>query len=460
VREVPELRRYVQSHTIDQFYRGGEPPYDGIAELWYDDTAAMRRIADTPASRAAADDDAKFLDMSKFGFVLADEQVVVDHVLTDAMPKLMAFLNRRSGMTVDEFQSYLREKHAPPAAKMPSQRRYVQNHVRRSAYDGGRIPRYDGVAEAWFDNLDWLMNPPDTTNFNGIRSDEANFLSSRIAFIITREYRIVYPVTEVTTWANIRFDLASNPVNKMSPGSGCATFGRSSTPAVTTAATLDQVSGGRLNLGMGAGWYELEHQSFGIDFKTLRGRLQALDESCQIVTGMFTQDKTSFDGKHYKVADAVCNPKPLQKPRIPIMIGGRGEKSLLKIVAKHADMWNTTHSNPAEMKRLIDVIERHGGTVGRNADEIEKTIMMPLCYKASKEHEHMISQVVAGMARISPEQARDRTMIGGKDECLDKVAAYKKIGVTHFIFNLRWPIPIEDEFQAFAEEVIPVLDRN
>jgi F420-dependent oxidoreductase-like protein len=205
------------------------------------------------------------------------------------------------------------------------------------------------------------------------------------------------------------------------------------------AATLDHVSGGRLNLGLGAGWYELEHRSFGIDFKTVRGRLEALDESCQIIKGMFTQDRTTVEGKHYHVVDAVCNPKPLQKPHIPLMIGGRGEKSLLKIVAKHADMWNTMHANPAE---------------------IEKTIMMPLCYKASKEREQMISGVVASMARITLEQARDRIMIGGKDECLDKIAQYAKVGVTHFIFSLRWPILIEEEFQEFAEEVIPTVRRQ
>jgi alkanesulfonate monooxygenase SsuD/methylene tetrahydromethanopterin reductase-like flavin-dependent oxidoreductase (luciferase family) len=223
------------------------------------------------------------------------------------------------------------------------------------------------------------------------------------------------------------------------------------------AAALDHVSGGRLNLGLGAGWYELEHRSFGFDFKTVRGRLEALDESCQIVKSMFTEDKTTLEGKHYRVVDAVCNPKPLQKPRIPMMIGGRGEKSLLKIVAKHADMWNTMHADPAEMKRLIEVIERHGDTVGRNTDEIEKTIMMPLCYKASSDREQMISATVASMARITPEQARDRIMIGGKDECLDKVAQYAKVGVTHFIFNLRWPILVEEEFQAFAEEVMPAV---
>jgi alkanesulfonate monooxygenase SsuD/methylene tetrahydromethanopterin reductase-like flavin-dependent oxidoreductase (luciferase family) len=118
------------------------------------------------------------------------------------------------------------------------------------------------------------------------------------------------------------------------------------------------------------------------------------------------------------------------------------------------------HSNPAEMKRLISVIERHGDTVGRNTDEIEKTIMMPLCYNAAKDREDMIAGGVAAMARITPEQARDRMMIGGKEECLDKIDQYSKVGVTHFIFSLRWPIFVEDEFQAFAEDVIPAARKG
>jgi F420-dependent oxidoreductase-like protein len=225
--------------------------------------------------------------------------------------------------------------------------------------------------------------------------------------------------------------------------------------AAKMAATIDLISGGRLNLGLGAGWNELEHRSFGIDFKTLGRRLEALDESCQIIKGMFIQEKTTFAGKHYQVVDAVCNPKPIQQPHIPFMIGGRGEKRLLKIVAKHADMWNTMHANPTQMKRLIEIIERHGDTVGRNTDEIEKTIMMPLCYKAPRAREQMIAGTVAAMAQATPDEVRDRIMIGGKDECLDKIAEYRMAGVTHFIFSLRWPILVEDEFQAFAEDVMP-----
>jgi len=222
------------------------------------------------------------------------------------------------------------------------------------------------------------------------------------------------------------------------------------------ATTLDHASGGRLNLGIGAGWYELEHRSFGIDFKTVGGRLAALDESCQILKGMFTHERTTLQGKHYDVNDAVLNPKPIQKPGVPIMIGGRGEKGLLKIVAKHADMWNTMHSDPAEMKRLIGVIERHGDTVGRNTDEIEKTIMLPLCYGAPREKENAIASRIASISGRTPERARDLMMVGGKQECLDKVKAYAEIGVTHFILNAQWPILNDDEFQAFAEDVAPV----
>jgi len=126
------------------------------------------------------------------------------------------------------------------------------------------------------------------------------------------------------------------------------------------AATLDHLSGGRLNLGIGSGWFEFEHQSLGFEFKPVPQRLQALDEACRIIKGMFTQEKTTLHGRHYKVTDAVCNPKPLQKPYPPILIGGQGEKVLLKIVARHADMWNSPNLTAKRTGELIDIIRRRG----------------------------------------------------------------------------------------------------
>ena len=227
-------------------------------------------------------------------------------------------------------------------------------------------------------------------------------------------------------------------------------------PALTAkmAATLDCISGGRLNLGIGAGWFEAEHRSLGFDFKTVGGRLQALDEACQIIKGMFTQEKTTLHGKHYNVVDAICNPKPVQK-NLPLMIGGHGEKVLLKLVARHADMWNMTNTDATGMKRLIGVIERHGDTVGRDTDEIEKTLMLALCYNAPKPREETLSSIVAMMAQTTPEHARDLMVIGSKQECVDKIEGYINAGVTHFIFLHSPPLTSEDEIQAFAEEVIP-----
>ena len=223
------------------------------------------------------------------------------------------------------------------------------------------------------------------------------------------------------------------------------------------AATLDHVSGGRLNLGIGAGWFELEHQSFGIDFKTVPARLAALDEACQIIRGMFTQPKTTVHGKHYTVTDAMCLPKPLQQPHPPIMIGGVGKQVLLKIVAKHADMWNASGSTEL-MQELIGVIKRHGDTVRRDTDQIEKTVMLPLCYKAAAPRQDFMCNLIANMRQTTPEAARQQIMIGDKQECLDTIERYTKIGVTHFIFMVFAPY-FEDEIQAFAEDVIPAVRR-
>jgi F420-dependent oxidoreductase-like protein len=220
------------------------------------------------------------------------------------------------------------------------------------------------------------------------------------------------------------------------------------------AATLDQVSGGRFNLGIGAGWFELEHRSFGIEFKPIGSRLRALDESLQIIKGMFTQEKTTLHGKHYRVTDAVCNPKPLHKPHPPILIGGSGENVLLNLVAKHADMWNKTGGSAEEMHRLIEIIQRHGDIVGRDTDEIEKTIMIQFAYRSGKERETMVINQVAAMFGRQPDEVRKSIMVGDKAECLDRIERYVKAGVTHFIFSMRAPYPAYG-LQRFAEEVIP-----
>jgi F420-dependent oxidoreductase-like protein len=219
------------------------------------------------------------------------------------------------------------------------------------------------------------------------------------------------------------------------------------------AASLDHISGGRLNLGIGAGWFELEHRAMGFDFKDVPKRLAALDEACQIIKGMFTQPRTTLHGKHYTVEEVIGLPKPVQQPHPPILIGGTGEKVLLKLVAKHADMYNAS-GGAERLGHFIEVIKRHGDTVRRDTSTIENTVMITLAYTRDKERQQFVCNLVGGMFGMQPDAARKCIMIGDKEECLDTIGRYRKVGVSHFIFMLFQPIR-EEEVQAFAEEVFP-----
>ncbi len=226
-------------------------------------------------------------------------------------------------------------------------------------------------------------------------------------------------------------------------------------PSVTAkmAMSLDHISGGRLNLGLGAGWFELEHESLGIEFKTVRGRLEALEEACRIIKGMFAGDAVTLDGKHYSVKDARCVPAPVQDGGPPLLIGGAGPKILLRIVAEYADMWNYRGS-PETMRSLVDIIRSHGDRVGRDTDVIEKSVMLPLLYTDDREQQSMMVELMAAVFETSPEEARRAMMIGTRDECLEHISTYKDAGITHFIFMSMTPYAT-DQMQAFAEEVIP-----
>ncbi len=218
------------------------------------------------------------------------------------------------------------------------------------------------------------------------------------------------------------------------------------------AVTVDHATGGRFVLGIGAGWFELEHTSLGFEFKPTPERLRALDESCRIIKSMFTDEKTTFHGKHYDVIDGISSPKPIQRPGPPLLIAGQGENVLLRIVAEHADMWNT-QGNPERMRHLIEIMRRHGDKVGRDISEIEKTVAIPLCYKASKEREDRDMRTAAMLGRTTPDEARKQMLIGGAQECLDTIERYSKVGVTHFMLVSVQPFDL-DEVRRFAEEVI------
>ena len=187
--KVPGLRKYVQSHTLLSGYKKGAPVFDGIAEVWYDDTDAMRKIAGLPEARAVNDDGQMFMDMRESAMLLTREHVIKDGPLSPSMVKFVAFASRKPGMDVEAYQAYWKEHHGPLAAKIPVVHRYVQSHVLLSGYRSGIAPKYDGIAETWFDDTAAMRVSETTPEYQAVRADEPNLIDpEHYAFIITKEH--------------------------------------------------------------------------------------------------------------------------------------------------------------------------------------------------------------------------------------------------------------------------------
>ena len=139
-----------------------------------------------------------------------------------------------------------------------------------------------------------------------------------------------------------------------------------------TVTTLDVLSQGRSMFGIGAAWYEREHLALGVPYPPLRDRFEMLEETLQICQQMWSDNDGPYDGKHYQLAETICQPQPIRRP--PILIGGGGEKKTLRLVAQYADVWNSTDSEIDVLTHKIDVLTRHCETVGRDVAEIRKTV--------------------------------------------------------------------------------------
>lgn len=215
--------------------------------------------------------------------------------------------------------------------------------------------------------------------------------------------------------------------------------------------TLDVLSGGRLFMGIGAGWYEAESAAYGIPHFTRGERLKRLDEAVQIILGMWAHEKFSFDGSFYHVKDAYCNPKPVQKPHPPLLIGGSGEKVTLKIVAKYGDACNL-FGGPKTVARKLQKLKEHCATVGRKYDEILKTTLTSVII--ADDESRVNSLVGSKMGNATKEEAEERAIFGTPAVVRSKVKEYLNEGVDYMIFNLQAGRE-KEMLSLLAEEVIP-----
>lgn len=161
------------------------------------------------------------------------------------------------------------------------------------------------------------------------------------------------------------------------------------------AVTVDHLSGGRLEFGLGAAWAETEHMMFDLQFGTVGERLDRLEEACQVIRSLWTQPRTTFEGRHYRVTDAIAEPKPVQRPYPPIWIGGSGRKRTLRITAEYADVWNSAGDAPEDFADLSRVLDEHCAAVGRDPAEIRRTVQV----RAGEGGDGLLAKV-EGYARV------------------------------------------------------------
>ena len=207
---------------------------------------------------------------------------------------------------------------------------------------------------------------------------------------------------------------------------GCAVVGNTYRhPAVLAkmAVTVDHLSHGRLEFGLGAGWAENEHEMLGLEFGSKNDRADRLEESVQVIRALWTQPRTTFEGQHYRLHEAVAEPKPVQQPYPPIWIGGSGPKRTLRITAQYADVWNAAGGSPEAVAASSAILDQHCADVGRDPAQIRRSV-----------------QVGVGEEDLS--QTRPT------------IDAYVQVGVTDFLLLTRG-----DDPQAIGEQLAAQLPQ-
>jgi F420-dependent oxidoreductase-like protein len=221
------------------------------------------------------------------------------------------------------------------------------------------------------------------------------------------------------------------------------------------ACSLDNVSNGRLLLGLGAGWMDEEYTAYGYSFPSARVRIEQLEEALAIIKLLCTEPRASFQGKYYAVANAVNNPKPVRRPHPPILIGGAGERRLLRVVAEHADIWNCPNNVATELEHKLEVLRRHCDAVGRNPDDIE--VSEQCIVVLGRDEQDLRNKLQFAKRTLGAVFDVEGTALRGTPEQLiDAIHARSRQGVTFFIM-LFGDFNQPETLELFAEKVAPAF---
>jgi alkanesulfonate monooxygenase SsuD/methylene tetrahydromethanopterin reductase-like flavin-dependent oxidoreductase (luciferase family) len=229
------------------------------------------------------------------------------------------------------------------------------------------------------------------------------------------------------------------------------------------AATLDEVSGGRLDLGVGAGWYEEECAAYGIPFPKTSDRIGMLDEALTVIKRLWVDERVSYEGRFYRVRDAYLYPKPIQKPHPPIWIGiMKGRRRMLELVGKHADAWTVSslylpsESEYAEMCRRV---EEYKKKFGRGGEEIKRGLGIGcVVAKDRSSLSEKVRRFKPGSIAIGSYVATQKRVEGTPEECVERLRFFSDLGLTYFVMNFP-DVDTLEPIRLFGERVIPEFRR-
>jgi F420-dependent oxidoreductase-like protein len=298
-----------------------------------------------------------------------------------------------------------------------------------------RFSFWTGNGQTWEDTLEGCRHA-ESTGWDGIWYAD---------HFMPNEENIDQPIHEA--WSVLAAVAASVPRVRIGPLVAGNTYRN---PALTAkiAATIDHISGGRVVLGLGAGWQENEHQKYGFDFSTVKGRLDRLDEAVEIIVSLLTNGRTNYQGEHYTVLDAPLDPKPIQT-KIPLMIGGGGRKRTLRTAAIHADEWNYW-GMPEDIAELCAVLDAHCDDVGRDPSEIQRSACALMFIAESEEK----------LERFRDQDFGRATIVGTPTEVVDIVGDYAEAGLDELIVPDFTFGPLErkkESMDIFIEHVAPAF---
>ena len=227
-------------------------------------------------------------------------------------------------------------------------------------------------------------------------------------------------------------------------------------PAVLAkmAAQVDIISGGRLICGLGAAWQQNEHDAYGIPFYTVQERLARLDEACQVLKALWTQDRSTFKGRYYQLADAPLAPKPVQRPHPELMIGGGGEKVTLKIVARHADHWNVW-GGPDVLARKGALLDGYCRAAGRDPKAITRSANMALLFSEDRAEIDKLYTALTKRFGMAEAVARDTMLAGSAGEIRDKLGRLRETGVGMLFVPTLFMKDPRPALDRFRKEIAP-----